>query len=63
MLQQDVLDLPADLADRVQRRARILEDHRYLTAAKAAHVVFAGLPHVDAAGEHHRTFGDPFQAR
>jgi hypothetical protein len=47
VLAQHVLDLIADFADRVQRRARILEDHRDLAAAQ----VGSGLrsrPDVDA---------------
>ena len=56
MLEQHVLDLPPDLADRVQGRARVLEDHRNLAAAQRTHIVFAGLPHVDVA-EHYRAFG------
>jgi hypothetical protein len=48
----------ADLADRIERRARVLEDHRYLAAAQRPHVAFARLPHIDA-GEGHRAFGDP----
>ncbi len=42
VLQQHVLDLAADLADRIERRARILEDHRNLAAAQIAHVALAG---------------------
>src|SRR3546814_7827139 len=36
VLQQHVGDLVADPADRVQRDARILEDHRHLAAADVA---------------------------
>jgi predicted DNA-binding protein (UPF0278 family) len=35
---QHVLDLVADLADRVERGARVLEDHRDLAPADVAHV-------------------------
>ena len=37
MLQQNVLDLLADLADRVERRARVLEDHRDLAPPDRPH--------------------------
>ena len=57
VLAQHVLDLVADLADRIERRARVLEDHRDLAAAQVAHLVFAGGLDVDA-GEHHRALGD-----
>src|SRR5258707_319515 len=57
MLAQHVLDLVADFADRVERRARILENHRDFSAAQIAHLVFAGGPDVDA-GKHHRAVGD-----
>jgi len=33
-------DLPADCVERVQRRQRILEDHRHLVAAQRPHVAF-----------------------
>ena len=36
---QHVLDLAADLADRVERGARVLEDHRDFAAAQRSHVV------------------------
>ena len=58
VLEQDILDLMTDLADRIERRARVLEDHRDFTAAQAAHLVFAGVADVDV-GEHHRAVGDP----
>ena len=58
MLAQHVLDLVADLADRVERGARVLEDHRDFAAAQVAHLVFARGLDVDA-GEHHRALGDP----
>src|SRR6266852_2295833 len=57
MLAQHILDLVTDFADRIERRARILEDHRDFAAAQVAHLVFAGGLDVDA-GEHHRAFGD-----
>ena len=57
MLAQHVLDLVADLADRIERRARVLEDHRDFAAAQIAHLVFARRLDVNA-GEHHRAFGD-----
>ena len=44
VLAQHVLDLVADLADRVQRHARVLEDHRDFAAAQVAHLGFAGAP-------------------
>src|SRR3974390_3498349 len=53
MLAQHVLDLMSDLADRVERRARVLEHHRYLAPAQAAHLFFAGRNEVDA-GKMHR---------
>ena len=58
MLLQHVLDLVADLADRIQCRARILEDHRHFAPAQAAHLIFAGGTDIEA-GEMHRAFGDP----
>ena len=57
VLAQHVLDLVADLADRIERCARILEDHRDFAAAQVAHLVFGRALDVDA-GEHHRAFGD-----
>ena len=48
VLAQHVLDLVADLADRVEGRARVLEDHRDLAAAQVAHLALAGRAHVDA---------------
>ena len=57
VLQQHVLDLAADLADRVERRARVLEDHRDFAPAQIAHLIFAGGAHVDA-GEADRAVGD-----
>ncbi len=47
MLAQHVLDLIAHFTDRIERRARVLEDHRDLTAAQIAHLAFAGGPDVD----------------
>ena len=57
MLAQHVLDLVADFADRVERRARVLEDHRDFAAAQIAHLVFGRGLDVDA-GKHHRALGD-----
>jgi hypothetical protein len=39
MLAQHVLDLVADFPDRIERRARVLENHRDFAAAKIAHLV------------------------
>src|SRR6202035_2943518 len=58
VLAQYVLDLIADFADRIERGARILEDHRDFAAAQVAHLVFGGRLDVDT-GKHHRTFGNP----
>jgi hypothetical protein len=58
VLLQHVLDLVADLADRIERRARVLEDHRHFASAQIAHLVFTGGAHVEA-GEMHGAFGDP----
>jgi hypothetical protein len=57
MLLQDILDLVSDLADGVERRARVLEDHRHFAPAQVAHLVFAGGADIEA-GEMHRAFGD-----
>ena len=57
VLAQHVLDLVADFADRVERRARVLEDHRDFAAAQIAHLVLGRGLDVDA-GEHHRALGD-----
>ncbi len=57
VLTQHVLDLVADLADRVQRRARVLEDHGDLAPAQVAHLALTGLAHVDA-GKRDGAFGD-----
>ncbi len=54
---QHVLNLVANLADRVQCGARVLEDHRDFAAAQVAHLVFGRSLHVDA-GEHHRALGN-----
>ena len=54
---QHVLDLQADRADRVQRRARALEDHRDLAAAQVGERAFVGLQQVEAA-EHRAAAGD-----
>ena len=48
VLAQHVLDLAADLADRIERGARVLEDHRDLAPAQVAHLVLVGGAHVDA---------------
>src|ERR1700716_1614685 len=56
MLVQHILDLVADLADRIERSARVLEDHRHFAPAQAAHLVFAGGTDIEA-GEVHRAFG------
>ena len=58
VLAQHVLDLVADFPDRIQRRARVLENHRDFAAAQIAHLVFARGLDVDA-GKHHRALGDP----
>ena len=57
MLQQHVLDLVANLADRVERQTRALEDHRHFTAAQVAHVAFRCAADVHAA-ECDRAVGD-----
>ena len=57
MLAQHVLDLVADFADRVERRTRVLEDHRDFAAAQIAHLVLGRGLDVDA-GKHHRALGD-----
>src|SRR3546814_6920925 len=49
VLQQHVGDLVADPADRVQRDARILEDHRHLAAADVAQHGFRRGQQVEAA--------------
>ena len=49
---QHVLDLQADRADRIQRRARALEDHRDLVAADVAHRRLGEAQQI-AAGEAH----------
>jgi hypothetical protein len=54
---EHVLDLVPDLADRVQRRPRVLEDHGDLPPAQVAHLALAGRAQVQAA-EAHRAFGD-----
>ena len=58
VLQQHVLDLVADLADRIERRARVLEDHRHLAAAQVAHLVFAGASRTSMPVNMHRAVGD-----
>ena len=57
VLLQHVLDLTANLADRIQRRAWVLKDHRHLAPAQVAHLLFAGGAHVDPS-ETHRAFDD-----
>ena len=57
MLQQHVLDLVANLADRVERQTRALEDHRHFAATQIAHVAFRCAADVHAA-EGHRAVGD-----
>lgn len=46
---QHVFDLPSDRADRVQRGARVLEDHRDLPAADVLQLGLGGARQVDAA--------------
>jgi hypothetical protein len=57
MLLQHVLDLPPDFADRIQGRARVLEDHRHFAPAQVAHLILACGAHVEA-GEMHCPGGD-----
>ena len=57
MLLQHVLDLPPDFADRIQGRARVLEDHRHFAPAQVAHLILACGAHVEP-GEMHRPGGD-----
>ena len=71
---QHLRDLVADLRDRVQRRHRLLKDHRHLGAAKVAEAGFGGLEGVFALKQrlaagglqflrqkaHHRLRGDGF---
>ncbi len=57
VLPEHVLDLMPDLADRIERSARVLEDHRHFAPAQIAHLVFAGVADVEA-GEVHRALGD-----
>ena len=57
MLAQHILDLVADLTDRIERGARILEDHRDFAAAQVAHLCFGRGLDVNAR-KHHRAFGD-----
>ena len=52
VLHQHVLDLAADLADRIEGGARILEHHGHFAPTHVAHVVFRGGAHVEAL-EHH----------
>jgi hypothetical protein len=61
VLAQHVLDLVTYFADRIERRARILEDHRDFAAAQVAHLAFGRTLDVDA-GKHHRALGDPPRA-
>jgi hypothetical protein len=48
VLQQHILDLMADLADRVEREPRALEDHRHFAATHVAHLIFGRRPDIDA---------------
>ena len=48
MLAQHILDLPANLSDRVESGARILEDHGDLSPAQVPHRRFLGSCDVDA---------------
>src|SRR5262249_15191391 len=57
VLQQHVLDLAADFADRIERRAWILKDHRYFAAAQVTQHVLVRRGYVDVA-EQNRAFGD-----
>ena len=57
MLQQHILDLVADLSDRIERQARALENHRHFATAQIAHLVLGRCLDIDA-GEHHRALGD-----
>ena len=51
VIEENILDLPADLADWIERRARVLENHRHFPPAQVAHFGFARLADVDAAEE------------
>jgi hypothetical protein len=46
------------LADRIERRPRVLEDHRDFPSPQIAHLGLGGVAHVDAA-EHDGAVGDP----
>ena len=49
MLQQHVFDLPPDFADRIERGARVLEDHRHFAPAHVAHFAFRHRLQIEAA--------------
>ena len=57
VLEQHVLDLATDLADRVESQPRRLENHRHFATAQIAHRVFWRGAQIDAA-EHHRAVGN-----
>ena len=57
VLQQYVFDLAADLADRIERQPRRLEDHRHFTPAQVAHLAFRHRAQVEPA-EGDGAFGD-----
>ena len=56
---QHVLDLMADLADRIERGARVLEDHRDFAAAQIAHLAFAARRATSMPVKRDRALGDP----
>src|SRR5260221_11690644 len=58
MADEDVLDLPPDRADRVERRPRVLEDHRQLATAHLLQRALACRQQVEAA-EDDAAGGDP----
>ena len=58
MLQQHVLDLVADLADRVERQPRALEDHRHFAAAHVAHLALRSPPCTSTPENMNRAVGD-----
>src|ERR1700730_78035 len=57
VLLEHVLDLMTDLADRIERRARVLEHHRYFASAQIAHLIFRRGGEIEAA-EMHGALGD-----
>ena len=61
VLEQHVLDLVADLADRVECQPRRLENHRHFAAAQIAHLIFRRGAQINAA-EHHRAIGNTARA-